>query len=516
MNLSRYLAPIAITASLLSCGPGQTTTKATPASDVLLITTNSEDAKKLFEKARDAVYAHNEKVALVDLEAAVQKDPNFSLAHLYIARAYDNINDSEKAKKSLERAEEAAYQSKASVGEHYLIQAYGYERRQEAESQRAQLLQLSRLYPADPYVLYELGRYYDFSVNQGKRAMEQYENAIKVSPNFAPAYNNAAYLYAEDGDFDKAAERIKRFAELSPDNPNAHDSAGELLLWAGKFDEAIAETEKAIKQDPTFYFSYLNQGHAYTFKGDFAKAREVYSSAKGAARNNAEKIEADQWAAISFLYEQKPDEALGSLQSLIATADSMKNSFFGARLRLDRAWILLYVKRFDEGKTEITNARAWRTTATIADEDKLAITREEFLVEGILSIAKQDIPSAQNALATLSSISATSRNPRELEYVNMLHASLKISEGKTTEATEIIQKTKTRNDYIFDLQLQEARAKKDDGELSRVTTLINGWYRNSLNIALVRMSLAQPSANQPASAPTTPPATPPASTPANP
>jgi tetratricopeptide (TPR) repeat protein len=514
MNLLRALAPLAITASLVACGPGQTQTRTAPASDVLLITTKSEEAKKLFVTARDAVYAHNEKVALVDLESAVQKDPNFSLAHLYIARAYDNINDKEKGKLALEKAEEAAFLSKASVGEHYLIQAYGYERRQEVESQRAQLLQLSRLYPADPYVLYELGRYYDFSVNQGKRAIEQYEAAIKAVPTFAPAYNNAAYLYAEEGDFAKAAELIKRFAELSPDNPNAHDSAGELLLWAGKFDEAIAETNKAIQQDPTFYFSYLNQGHAYAFKGDPVKAREIYGKAKGAARNDAERLEADQWAAISYLYEQKIEESLGAFQTLLVTADSLKDASFGARLRLDRAWILLYAKRFDEGKAEIASARLWRQGAALQDADKQAITREEFLVEGLISLAKQDLPAAQSSLALLSSISAGSRNPRELEYVNMLHASIKIAEGNTTAASEAIQKTKTRNDYIFELQLQEARAKKDDAELGRITTLINGWYRNSLNIALVRMGLAQPAASQPTSTPALAPAPVPAPTPA--
>ena len=497
--------------SFMSCNPGQVAPKATPASDVLTITTKSPEAKKIFEEARDAVYAHNEKVALVELEKAVQKDPDFALAHLYIARAYDNINDKEKAAKAIERAQEAAYKANASVGEHYLIQAYDYERRKETESQRAQLLQLSRLYPADQYVLYEFGRYYDFGLGQGKKAAEQYEKAIAADPKFAPAYNSVAYLYAEDGDYDKAAERIKRFAELSPDNPNAHDSAGELLLWAGKFDDAIAETSKAIQQDPTFYFSYLNQGHALTFKSDFTKARDLYGKAKGAARTDAEKLEADHWAAISFLYEQKTNEALGAMQAILATADNLKELPFGVRLRLDRAWILLYAKRPDEAKQEIAGARAWRQGANLPDQDKLDLTREELLIEGLLALEQQDIPAAQNALATLSGVSASSRNPRELEYVNMLNAAIKIAQGDTAAATEIIQKTKTRNDFIFDLQLREGRAKKDDAELARISALIKGWYRNSLNIALVRMSMEQPApSSAPSSAPTVAPASAPA------
>jgi Tfp pilus assembly protein PilF len=493
--------------SLMACGPGQSVPKTAPPSNVLTITTKSPDAKKLFEEARDEVYAHNEKVALLKLEDAVQKDPNFALAHLYIARAYDNINDKEKAKQALDKAEEAAYQANASVGEHYLIQAYGYERRNETESQRAQLLQLSHLYPADQYVLYEFGRYYDFGLGQGKKAAEQYEKAIKADPKFAPAYNSVAYIYAEEGDFDKAADRIKTFAELSPDNPNAHDSAGELLLWAGKFDEAIAETSKAIQQDPSFYFSYLNQGHARTFKSDFPKARESYNNAKGAARNDAEKLEADRWAAISYLYEQKPNEALGAMQTLLATADTFKDLPYGARLRVDRAWIMLYAKRPDEAKTEIANARTWVQGANLPDQDKLDLTREEFLVEGLVDLEKQDIPTAQNALATLSGVSASSRNPRELEYVNMLQAAIKIDQGDPTGATDIIQKTKTQNDFIFDLQLRAARATKNDAELTRISNLIKSWYRNSLNIALVRMSLEQPSqpTSAPASAPTSKP-----------
>jgi Tfp pilus assembly protein PilF len=500
MNLLRCITPIALV-SWVACGSGQVAQKVAPPSDVLPLTTKSPEAKKLFEEARDEVYAHNEKEALKALEEAVQKDPNFALAHLYIARAYDNINDKEMATKALERAQEAAYQSNASVGEHYLIQAYGYERRKETESQRAQLLQLSRLYPADQYVLYEFGRYYDFGLNQGKKAAEQYEKAIKADPKFAPAYNSVAYIYADDGDFDKAAERIKRFAELSPNNPNAHDSAGELLLWAGKFDEAIAETSKAIQQDPSFYFSYINQGHALTFKSDFAQARDVYSKAKGAARNEAEKLEADHWAAISFLYEKKPTEALDALQALLVTADNFKELSLGARVRLDRAWILLYIKKTDEARLEIANARTWRQGAKLSDQDKLDLTREEFLVEGLLAIEKQDIPAAQTALATLSGVSASSRNPRELEYVNMLNAAIKLAQNDPAAATEIIHTTRTRNEFIFDLQLRESRATKNDAELARITALVNGWYRNSLNIALVRMSLGQSATSMPTSAP---------------
>jgi tetratricopeptide (TPR) repeat protein len=504
MSLLRCLTPVMLF-SMLACGSGQVAPKPAPPSNVLTLTTQSPEAKKLFEGARDEVYAHNEKVALVELEKAIQKDPNFALAHLYIARAYDNLNDKEKAAAALMKAQEAVYQSNASNGEHYLIQAYDYERRKETESQRAQLLQLSRLYPADQYVLYEYGRYYDFGLGQGKKAIDQYEKAIKADPNFAPAYNSVAYLYAEEGDFVKAAERIKRFAELSPSNPNAHDSAGELLLWAGKFDEAIAETSKAIEQDPSFYFSYINQGHALTFKSDFTKAREIYGKAKGAARNDAEKLAAEQWAAISFLYEQKPSEALGAMQTLLTTADTFKALPFGVRVRLDRAWVMLYAQRADEAKLEIANARAWRQSANLPDQDKLDLTREEFLIEGLIAIEKLDLPAAQTALATLSGVSASSRNPRELEYVNMLNAAIKIAQNDAASATEIIQKTKTRNDFIFDLQLRESRAKKDDAELSRITALVKGWYRNSLNIALVRMSLEQPAASMPTSAPASAP-----------
>jgi tetratricopeptide (TPR) repeat protein len=106
-----------------------------------------------------------------------------------------------------------------------------------------------------------------------------FEQTMKIDPQFADAYNEAAYCYARQGNFDKAFADIKRYTELVPNEPNPQDSFAELSRMAGRFEDALTHYHMSLKIDPSFHESQLGLGDTYALMGDQQKARAEYAKA---------------------------------------------------------------------------------------------------------------------------------------------------------------------------------------------------------------------------------------------
>ena len=51
-----------------------------------------------------------------------------------------------------------------------------------------------------------------------REALAHWERAVKLDPTYAPAYNNLAIGYEQQGDFDKARHAYEKALELNPNN----------------------------------------------------------------------------------------------------------------------------------------------------------------------------------------------------------------------------------------------------------------------------------------------------------
>jgi tetratricopeptide (TPR) repeat protein len=106
-----------------------------------------------------------------------------------------------------------------------------------------------------------------------------FERVMQIDPKFADAYNEAAYCYAKQGNFDKAFADIKHYTELVPNEPNPQDTFAEISRMAGRFEDALTHYRMSLKIDPTFHESQLGLGDTYALMGDQAKARAEYDKA---------------------------------------------------------------------------------------------------------------------------------------------------------------------------------------------------------------------------------------------
>jgi Tfp pilus assembly protein PilF len=82
-----------------------------------------------------------------------------------------------------------------------------------------------------------------------KLAIEKLNEAVRLYPRFAEAYNELGTLYLKTGELDKAAEALSRTLQLNENNPSAQLNYGIVLLNQRKMFEAEKQLEKAVLAD---------------------------------------------------------------------------------------------------------------------------------------------------------------------------------------------------------------------------------------------------------------------------
>jgi len=89
-------------------------------------------------------------------------------------------------------------------------------------------------------------------------ARDDYEKVLASAPNFAPALNNLAVLYADNlGQPDKAYDLAKRARENAPADPHSADTLGWILYKRGDYGSALPllqESASKLRDDPNILF----------------------------------------------------------------------------------------------------------------------------------------------------------------------------------------------------------------------------------------------------------------------
>lgn len=174
----------------------------------------------------------------------------------------------------------------------------------------------------DAYRLYLQGRNLTMKRSGGahKEAIEYFEQAIKIDPNYALAYARMAHAYwavaiadksadaekakgfvkkaleldpnlaeayatrgyiglAYDWDFAAAEKDLQRAIELEPNNDTAHWLYGLLLTNRGLFDEGLREMEAALAIDPGAVVYMFHRGRILYYARRYDEAVTQYQHA---------------------------------------------------------------------------------------------------------------------------------------------------------------------------------------------------------------------------------------------
>ncbi len=114
-------------------------------------------------------------------------------------------------------------------------------------------------------------------------AIKQFEQALKVSPNYAPAYAGLGEAYwrgyeADRGKqwLDLASTNCEKALKADPRLAEAHTCLGNLYNDTGRYEKAADEFNRALAIDKSIPQTFNGLGKAYTHLGKAAEAEQTY------------------------------------------------------------------------------------------------------------------------------------------------------------------------------------------------------------------------------------------------
>ena len=446
------------------------------------ITTSSQEARQLFIQGRDNLANVQFRKAAEYFDQAIQKDPDFAMAYLYRAQSGGGYN---LAMSNIKKA--VALVDKVSPGEKLLILANQARFEGNRINEKSYIEQLDKAYPNDKWAQTQIGEFYYGNADY-ETALKHFNRALKIDPDFAPPYNMVGYANSQLGDYNAAENAFKRYISLIPDNPNPYDSYAELLQKMGKYDESAAQYEKALSIDPQFISSLKGIGDNYLFKGDYSKAREYYDQQFQTATAINDKLNALFWKAVSYVHENKMQDALKVLQDERELADShdlQTNVFVTHNIA---AIILSETGKPDEAIKEISDATSLINAMPVSGSMKENLKANVMLGKCFALAHAGKVNEAMNEADQTEKMVRMRQDKSQLKRLNFIRGLLELKQNNNEKAIAYFADADNESPLTW---YYTAMAYLNSGNKTKSAELykkISTWNVNSLDLALVRNS----------------------------
>lgn len=449
--------------------------------DKIPITTCSEKALDAFLKGRWLFDNLRITDAHEYFQKAIEADPDFALAHLFVANtAPTGTERFEAFRRAVDRSENT------SEGERFLIAAFEAAVAGEPEIQHAKLQALVALFPRDERAHNALGNFLYFNQQDYEGAIAAFRASIDINPAFTQPYNMLGYSLRFVGDYAAAEEAFKRYAELVPDQPNPYDSYAELLMKMGRFEESIAGYEKALAIDPNFVASFIGIGNNRMFMGRFEDARAAFSEIETIARNDLERRAICTWRAVSYLHEGDFENAIDEIQrryDIAAETDDRGSMAADLNFLAD---ISLHAGRADEAAERYRAQIDMVQSSDFSDEVKEAAARNQKYDLARVALWKGDLGTASMLAAEYRKAVEARKVRFEVQRTHELEAMIAIAESHPDLAVDHLEKANQQDPQTWLLKARAHRALGDADATRLACEHIINFNQLSINLAFVR------------------------------
>jgi pentatricopeptide repeat protein len=203
------------------------------------VTTPSLEALQRYSTALDLYGGGEYKRCVAMADDAVERDPNFAMAHLLLARAYEKMGDEAKSRSQMNLARNEI--NRVGERERHLILAVSYS--------------------------YQL---------MNEKAAEEYQHLLDIFPDDVDALKGFAYEAFWAGRSDQAIAAQRRATTLNPGDVDSYDTLMTLLIRTNRFDEALAvykqaQTRQLTAPNLTFLYALATWG-----AGDLVNAQKLF------------------------------------------------------------------------------------------------------------------------------------------------------------------------------------------------------------------------------------------------
>jgi tetratricopeptide (TPR) repeat protein len=355
-------------------------------------------------------------------EAAIERAPDFAMAHYRLAHTLASLGDLSGASDQIRlavqgstrlpdrdrRYVEAMQQYIASDG---AIEAYrGILERYPYESEARTLL----IYALD-------------SSGQIEPALIEAQRLAEQDPGDEVAWSSIAHLALKLERYAEAQTALERLRQIAPDNPNTHFLSGEYHYYQRQFDLAGPDFEEALRIDPSFGFAVERLAAMEMLGGHTAAAIERLSVASRSARLSGEHRITAALALVALLRAEgrcdEADDALAAVREALASEG----------LRKPLADLALAYCRIDQGR----HAEAAALLASAEAGAQQGRVSRFLFASGLLALAVDDRAALERSLGALEASAVPTG--RELKGAAYLRGLAMLADGRVTEAARQIE-----------------------------------------------------------------------------
>ncbi len=411
-------------------------------------------------------------------EKAVELDPEFAIAYFYLSEMNSNLMNHDLALDQQKKAKTLS--DKATEKERLCIDARNALMvENDTDKYREILHDISRKYPKEKRIWYQLGLHYKGRGSDTQKAVEMFKKALSLDHNYGRALNELAYTYMHEEDYDKAIEYFNKYATVSPGDANPLDSMAELYYRMGRLEESAAKYTEAVGMKPDFINSLQNGAYVYMILENYPQALDFIQKYIDVAPSPGVKVDGLWIKGFLHFWLGQLDQALNDYNVLLELQDAMDIISRRIRSFFMKMWIHFERSEYDSGKK--------------AQEDMLHLLKDEngevpfywqarslyFL--GLVDLKENNIQSAKSRLEEMEGfLPKIERNKEKvIMRYNLLNAEVKLAEGRFEEAVALCEKelrivrTSTNYDFNFNIPIHAdnsdilARAYQKAGKLAR-------------------------------------------------
>jgi tetratricopeptide (TPR) repeat protein len=441
--------------------------------ETLPITTRSAQARHVFDKGLARFQSDlRVETAVNTWKLAVKKDPNFALAHGFIAFVSRDPNE-----QAIHRQAALGLSKKVTKGEQLLIAWMADAGDGHFLDAIADMNQLLGLYPHDQNLTWFAG-WWLMRQNEDEKAIPFFERTT----NFPGSWNELAYCYAARHDWEKMLAAARKYMELAPKEPNPHDSLAELSRVMGKFEDAFSEYRIALQLDPTFSSAQLGIADTYALTGGQVRARVEYDKAIKMAPTEAQAADWALQSAATYVREKDFD---GADKAFRAVASQTRVKGLGELEAEAYRQMALYQKDPKAAMELLSKA------ADVLKENKgmSKASREQEMAVVLYARVLRDLDAgnkeeAKASVAELNHLATSSRRTTILHAYYSAHGAVLAAEGNWDNAVQDLEEDDRDPFALRTLVLAYQKLGKME-ESNRVAEVLSNLNRPTLEQALI-------------------------------
>ncbi len=229
------------------------------------------------------------KEAITALNEAAQEKPEDIQTNYYLAQAYDQANQYEKAEETYKLLAELSPEEAA---QYYKTILFMHDKAGNHEKAIEAARSIIEMNPDSTEDIYNLGLMFQ-KQKKYDEAIKTFNEVLAINPSDEYSHSNIGYIYYAQNKYSKSIVAFKKFVELYPDKADGWFYMGICNMQLKKFDAALEPLKKTIelRHDYSSGNALYNLAICYLNLHDNYSAKELHKKLTGINPQLAQKLQ---------------------------------------------------------------------------------------------------------------------------------------------------------------------------------------------------------------------------------